>query len=259
MSIRYEPIMMRAIDAVREAGEVVLSSGIHRVRAKGAADFVTDVDVAVQGFLARQLAAIAPNVQFMGEEKDNSAIDPARPFWILDPVDGTTNLIHGLRLSAVSLAYAEGGAVRFGVVYDPFRGECYSACEGCGVSLNGELISVSRAAAFADALVAVGTVPGYKHMADEAFRQMRLLYDRCQDVRRSGCASLDLCHVAVGRLDAYVELMLQPWDYAAGALIVAEAGGRATTLTGEPLPLTHGSAVLAANAPLHPQLLSLLA
>ena len=75
----------------------------------------------------------------------------------------------------------------------------------------------------------------------------------------SGCASLDLCHVAVGRLDAYVELMLQPWDYAAGALIVAEAGGRATTLTGEPLPLTHGSAVLAANAPLHPQLLSLLA
>ena len=104
MSIRYEPIMMQAIDAVREAGEVVLSSGIHRVRAKGAADFVTDVDVAVQGFLARQLAAIAPNVQFMGEEKDNSAIDPARPFWILDPVDGTTNLIHGLRLSAVSLA-----------------------------------------------------------------------------------------------------------------------------------------------------------
>ena len=116
MSIRYEPIMMRAIDAVREAGEVILSSGIHRVRAKGAADFVTDVDVAVQGFLARQLAAIAPNVQFMGEEKDNSAIDPARPFWILDPVDGTTNLIHGLRLSAVSLAYAEGGAVRFGLL-----------------------------------------------------------------------------------------------------------------------------------------------
>ena len=175
MSIRYEPIMIRAIDAVREAGEVVLSSGIHRVRAKGAADFVTDVDVAVQGFLARQLAAIAPNVQFMGEEKDNSAIDPARPFWILDPVDGTTNLIHGLRLSAVSLAYAEGGAVRFGVVYDPFRGECYSACEGCGASLNGELISVSRSSQFQDALVAVGTVPGYKHMAGEAFRQMRLL------------------------------------------------------------------------------------
>ena len=110
---------------------------------------------------------------------------------------------------------------------------------------------------------AVGTkyqrMQAYDLTPGEAFRQMRLLYDRCQDVRRSGCASLDLCHVAVGRLDAYVELMLQPWDYAAGALIVAEAGGRATTLTGEPLPLTHGSAVLAANAPLHPQLLSLLA
>ena len=259
MGIQYEPIMMRAIDAVREAGEVVLTSGIHRVRAKGAADFVTDVDMAVQSFLARQLAVIAPNVQFMGEEQDNSGIDPSRPFWILDPVDGTTNLIHGLRLSAVSLAYAEGGAVRFGVVYDPFRGECYSACEGRGASLNGELISVSSALELSDALAAAGTVPGYKHMADEAFRQMRLLYDSCQDVRRSGCASLDLCHVAAGRLDAYAELMLQPWDYAAGALIVSEAGGRATTLTCEPLPLTHGSAILASNGRLHSKLLSLLA
>ena len=215
--------------------------------------------MAVQSFLARQLAVIAPNVQFMGEEQDNSGIDPSRPFWILDPVDGTTNLIHGLRLSAVSLAYAEGGAVRFGVVYDPFRGECYSACEGRGASLNGELISVSSALELSDALAAAGTVPGYKHMADEAFRQMRLLYDSCQDVRRSGCASLDLCHVAAGRLDAYAELMLQPWDYAAGALIVSEAGGRATTLTGEPLPLTHGSAILASNGRLHSKLLSLLA
>ena len=252
MGIQYEPIMMRAIDAVREAGEVVLTSGIHRVRAKGAADFVTDVDMAVQSFLSRQLAVIAPNVQFMGEEQDNSGIDPSRPFWILDPVDGTTNLIHGLRLSAVSLAYAEGGAVRFGVVYDPFRGECYSACEGRGASLNGELISVSSA------LAAAGTVPGYKHMADEAFRQMRLLYDSCQDVRRSGCASLDLCHVAAGRLDAYAELMLQPWDYAAGMLILAEAGGQVTAPGGAPLSLAEGGPLLASNGRLHGALQTIL-
>lgn len=190
----------------------------------------------------------------MGEEQDNSGIDPERPFWILDPVDGTTNLIHGLRHSAVSLAYAEGGHVRFGIVFDPFKGECYTAAEGRGACLNGELISVSRVDALSDSLVATGTVPGFKQLGDVAFRYMRLLYDNCQDLRRSGCASLDLCHVAAGRLDAYTEPLLQPWDYAAGAIIVSEAGGLATTMAGEPLPLTHSSAVLATNSRLHAQL-----
>lgn len=259
MTIQLGAVAHQAVEAVREAGEIILSSGVHRVRAKSASDFVTDVDMSVQSFLKRRLAAIAPQVQFMGEEQDNSGIDPDRPFWILDPVDGTTNLIHGLRHSAVSLAYAEGGRVRFGVVYDPFKGECYTAGEGRGAWLNGVLISVSRAATLDAALVATGTVPGFKELGDEAFRQMRLLYDACQDLRRSGCASLDLCHVAAGRLDAYTEPMLQPWDYAAGAIIVSEAGGMATTMAGEPLPLTHGSAILASNSLLHAQITGLLA
>ena len=259
MNIQLEVVMQQAEEAVREAGEAILTSGIHRIRAKAASDFVTDVDMAVQGFLARRLAAIAPQVQFMGEEQDNSGIDPERPFWILDPVDGTTNLIHGLRHSAVSLAYAEGGHVRCGIVFDPFKGECYTAAEGRGACLNGELISVSRVDALSDSLVATGTVPGFKQLGDVAFRYMRLLYDNCQDLRRSGCASLDLCHVAAGRLDAYTEPLLQPWDYAAGAIIVSEAGGLATTMAGEPLPLTHSSAVLATNSRLHAQLTGLLA
>ncbi len=152
------------------------------------------------------------------------ALDWSRPCWILDPVDGTTNLIHRFRHSAVSLALAEGGQILFGVVYNPYSGECFTARRGGGAFCNGSPIRVSGADRLADSLLSVGTVPGRRELADTAFRQMRALYDPCQDVRRTGCASLDLCWVACGRLEGYVELSLQPWDYAAGML--HRGGGR---------------------------------
>ena len=228
----------QAVQAVWEAGALLADpAAVRSIRAKSETDYVTNVDVAVQEFLRERLAVLAPDVQFMGEEQDNSALDWSRPCWILDPVDGTTNLIHNFRHSAISLALSEAGQIIFGVVYNPYSGECFTARWGQGAFCNGSPIRVSSADRLEDSLLSVGTGPGRRKLADTAFRQMRALYDRCQDVRRNGCASLDLCWVACGRLDGYVELSLQPWDYAAGRLLVEEAGGRVTAPDGSPLSL----------------------
>lgn len=238
MNILTESLVEETVQAVQEAGACLSDpTAVRCVRAKSKTDYVTNVDLAVQELLRERLAALAPDVQFMGEEQDNTGLDWHRPCWILDPVDGTTNLIHNFRHSALSLALAEDGQIIFGVVYNPYSGECFTARRGQGAFCNGSPIRVSSADRLEDSLLSVGTVPGRRELADTAFRQMRALYDTCQDVRRTGCASLDLCWVACGCLDGYVELSLQPWDYAAGMLIVAEAGGRVTAPDGSPLSL----------------------
>ena len=239
-----------AVQAVLEAGELLTDpAAVQSIRSKGETDYVTNVDVAVQAFLRKRLAALAPDVQFMGEEQDNTGLDWSRPCWILDPVDGTTNLIHSFRHSAISLALAEGGQAVFGVVYNPYTEECFTARRGGGALRNGvpSRSAMSPGWRTASCPRAPSRPPG---AGGCGFRQMRALYDRCQDVRRTGCASLDLCWVACGRLDGYVELSLQPWDYAAGMRIAAEAGGKVTAPGGSPLslrraglcwPLTGGS------------------
>ena len=248
-----------AVQAVLEAGKLLTDpTAVQSIRSKGETDYVTNVDVAVQAFLRKRLAALAPDVQFMGEEQDNTGLDWSRPCWILDPVDGTTNLIHSFRHSAVSLALSEAGQILFGVVYNPYSGECFTARRGQGAFCNGSPIRVSGADRLEDSLLCAGTVPGRRELADKAFCQMRNLYNVCQDIRRTGCASLDLCWVACGRLDGYVELFLQPWDYAAGLLIVNEAGGRITAPDGSPLSLCQGGPLLASNGKLHAALQSLL-
>ena len=259
MSILTEALARQAAEIVRQAGKLLTEpDAVQTIIPKSRTDFVTNVDLFVQERIRSRLNRLAPDVQFLGEEGEKAAIDPGRPFWILDPVDGTTNLIHRFGHSAVSLALAEHGRVCFGVVYQPYSGECFTAFRGKGSFLNGRPIRVSGAARLEESLLSAGTVPGRRDLADRAFRQMRALYDRCQDIRRAGCASLDLCWVACGRLEGYVELALQPWDYAAGLLLVEEAGGEVTAPDGGPLSLTEGGAVLASNRLLHPALIETL-
>ena len=191
---------------LREAGELLRDrERAAEVHAKGRTDFVTAVDTRVQAFLRDALAELDPGVQFMAEEKDNAAIDPARPVWILDPVDGTTNLIHGFGHSAISLALAAEGRPLLGLVYDPFAGEMFTARRGVGAFCNGRPIHASTAVHLADSLCSVGTNPGRRDQADAAFARMRRVYDRCHDIRRVGAASVELCYIACGRLDAYME------------------------------------------------------
>ena len=259
MSRQNDALIEQAVKTVRKAGALLTDqSAIRNIWAKSETDFVTNVDVTVQETLKAQLASLAPEIQFMGEEQDNSRLDWNRPCWLLDPVDGTTNLIHSFRHSAVSLALSGPGQILFGVVYNAYSGECFTARRGQGAFCNGSPIRVSGADRLEDSLLCAGTVPGRRELADKAFCQMRNLYNVCQDIRRTGCASLDLCWVACGRLDGYVELFLQPWDYAAGLLIVNEAGGRITAPDGSPLSLCQGGPLLASNGKLHAALQSLL-
>ena len=138
MTALTDPLAEGAVQAVLAAGRLLADpAAVRSIRAKSETDYVTNVDLAVQEFLREHLAALAPDVQFMAEEQDNSALDLTRPCWILDPVDGTTNLIHQFQHSAISLALAEGGQIVFGVVYNPYTEECFAACRGGGAFRNG--------------------------------------------------------------------------------------------------------------------------
>ena len=252
-------VLQQVIAAVKEAGRLLTDpNALAEIRAKSVTDYVTNVDVAVQTQLKGKLAALTPDVQFMGEEQDNAGLDPNGSIWILDPVDGTTNLIHNFHFSAISLALYEGGQVVFGVVYHPYSDSCFTATRGGGSFLNGQPISVSSATQLRQCLASVGTVPGRRDLGETAFRQLWTLYNACQDVRRMGCASLDLSFVACGRQDLYVEPALKPWDYAAGLLLVEEAGGKVTQPDGSPVTLLEGCGVLASNGHVHQQALEAL-
>lgn len=259
MEYSEEVLFQQLFPVVREAGRLFYDrKKAAQIKQKGATDFVTEVDVSVQNFLKVRLARLAPDVQLMGEEKDNSDLNFARPMWVLDPVDGTTNLVHDFCHSAVSLALVDQGEVRMGLVYNPYTDELFTAQKGRGACLNEVPIQVSDAKCLADSLVDMGTNPSDRAGADRSFRWMRGVYDHCHDVRRLGVASICLCYVAAGRLDGYVEGSLKPWDYAAGMLIVREAGGFVCTTEGSEPSLAIGSGILSANGLIGPELLNVL-
>ena len=214
------------------------------VTVKGRADFVTQVDIRVQEYMRNELSKRWPDVQFMGEEKDNSDIDFDGTFWILDPVDGTTNLIHDFRNSAVSLGLCDKGEMICGVVYQPFSGEVFHAVRGEGACLNQKPIHVSSAVSMAESLISIGTTPYEHEYADRNFEIFKKVFLDCQDIRRIGSAAIELCFVACGRLEAFFEMNLKPWDYAAGLLIIEEAGGSVTDFEGrKPQPWKRGNII----------------
>lgn len=256
MSILSEQQFQQIIAVVREAGRLLFDRAATRaIENKGPTDFVTDVDLTVQKTLKAKLAELTPEIAFVGEE-NASAIDLSQNLWILDPVDGTTNLIHNLQHSAISLALVEQGTVTAGIVYNPFVEEMYTALKGAGARLNGAPIAVSGTCELADALMHVGTNAGHRELADISFRWLRTFYDKARDIRRFGSAALDLCYVACGRGDGFVEKALMPWDVAAGILILEEAGGTTSAEDGTPIPLDRLSSVVASNGKIHPEILA---
>lgn len=196
-----------------------------RIKEKGMCDFVTAVDEAVQNFIQKELQLLYPDILFMGEESTEASIDMNRLVWVLDPVDGTTNLIHDYKNSAISLALLDKKEVIAGIIYDPYLDEMYFAEKGKGAYLNEQPIHVSNAKSISDSLIAIGTSPYYKNEAADNFKTFEKIYMDCQDIRRTGSAALDLAHIACGRIEGYLEKKLKIWDFAAGALIVREAGG----------------------------------
>lgn len=216
-------------------------------REKGVADYVTEVDFAVQQFIRRRLEELYPEVQFLSEEKSNEEIDKDGLVWVLDPVDGTTNLIHDYRASVISLALMQKGSVVLGIIYNPYTDELFSAQKGKGSYCNGQKIEVSGAETMEKCLISIGTSPYYKEMAEKNFKVFQAIFKDCQDIRRSGSAALDLAYVACGRIEAYFERNLKIWDYAAGMLLVRESGGQVTDYRGNDADTEMISNITAAN------------
>lgn len=211
-------------------------------------DFVTAVDEAVQEFIKKELGNLYPEIQFIGEESDNSKVDWDKAAWVLDPVDGTTNLIHGYRSSAISLALMEHRELLLGVIYNPFTDEMFYAEKGKGSFLNGKRIYVSQIKTMKESLLSVGTSVYYKNEVDEIFKTFASIYKDCQGLRRCGSAALDMAYAACGRIEAYTEKHLKIWDFAAGALLIREAGGTVLDHEGKELVMEPMANVVAGNA-----------
>lgn len=225
---------------------------------KSATDFVSDVDIGAEERINRTLLHRIPEIRLVGEELGPTGDTSHGLVAIVDPLDGTTNFLHGYPAYCVSICIALDGVPLVGVVHDVARGGVYCATAGGGAFIDDEPLRVSSTQTPARALV--GTGFPFKSLldADQFLAQMRTLMPLVAGVRRAGAAALDLCDVARGRLDAFWELTLAPWDIAAGLLIVREAGGRATTLRGTDAPLQHGP-VVASNTVLHDWMLEQLA
>ncbi len=210
----------------------------------GHANFVTTYDRQVQSELRKRLLRIEPDAVFVGEEEETHASVATGKAFIVDPIDGTTNFMKDYHASCISVAMTLDGKTELGIVYNPYLEEMFLAQRGCGAYRNGKQIFVSRQP-LASGLVLFGTSPYHTDFAKKSFAMAFEYFEKALDVRRSGSAALDLCSIACGRAELYFELRLSPWDYAAGALLVEEAGGSVTTVEGEDITLSEPCSVLA--------------
>lgn len=244
---------------IKESAKIMLSAhspeSENAVTSKtGDANFVTVYDKATQDSLIEKITKALPEARFVAEEQENdySILDNDYVF-IIDPIDGTTNFIHGFSHSSISVACVSRGETVFGAVYNPYLDEMFYAEKGMGAYRNGTPISVSNRE-MREAVFSFGSSPYYKEeLSERSFTLAYKIFMESADLRRTASAALDFCYVACGRVDLFFELRLSPWDYAAGALILTEAGGIATDMKGEPLKLSEPCSVLASNRVCYPR------
>ncbi len=205
------------------------------VRVKGQHDYVSHVDRLVEDTIIRRIRARYPDHLILGEETSGAQPPPAddpRPMWVIDPIDGTTNFIHGIPAFAISIAFCERGEPQDAIVYDPMRDEAFIGEAKSGLWLNGERANTSGCTDIANALLASALPFRFPEALDDCLKVFAGIQRRCDDHRRGGSAALDMAYVAVGRLDGYYELGIYPWDTAAGELLVRCGGGAATDYRG---------------------------
>ena len=245
-----------AAEAAHEAGQLLLQKlGRVGVEQKGPADLVTEADRQSQRRIRQKLSAAFPDHAFLAEEEgaDQRPMNDDRPIWIVDPLDGTTNFVHGFPAFCVSIALWYQERAEVAVVYDPVRDEMFRARRGHGASLNGRPLAVSKCQHLADALVAASFPARVAPDAPEVVRFLRVLA-AAQAVRRVGSAALNLAYVAAGRLDAYWATSVHPWDVAAGALLLIEAGGLLTNLSGDRFEIWNPRLVATSTESLHTEI-----
>ena len=237
------------IDVVKECGCFILNADRTSMEIDskaGPANFVTEYDKKVQDMLEDKLMKIVPDARFVGEEDDSRKASDQGKYFIVDPIDGTTNFIKDYHMSSISVALLEDGVVQLGVIYNPYLDEMYYAERGNGAYCNEKKILVSKQP-LSNGIVIFGSSPYNAELHELSFKTAYEYFKQALDIRRSGSAALDLCAIAAGRAELFFELILSPWDYAAGSLIVEEAGGIVTTMEGEQISFNKKCSILARN------------
>ena len=235
--MEIDKILDQMSAVARGCGEIMRNAQEEQMHASSKSSFrdlVTRYDVRVQEYAIGELAKAFPGAGFISEESDAPCPDPQKPIFVIDPIDGTANFVHHYRHSCTSIACVRDRKPIAAVIYDPFKEELFCAGKGTGAFLNGKCLRIADNT-LAGSLVLFGSAPSYPELTDRTFEALRSIFGRCQDVRRSGSAALDLCYVAAGRAGLFYEAMLSVWDYAAGALIVQEAGGTCLSMEGTQL------------------------
>lgn len=231
---------------IREAGRMIMGSSPFIVKYKNSKEnYTTQTDVEIESVLKRGLMRILPEAHFLGEESDIEHLDKAGHIWIVDPIDGTVNYARSIPLSAISIGLLKNGESVFGMVYNPSVDELYYAAKGEGAFLNGVRITTSDKP-FENSLVSLAWSVYNKDWSEPCFAISKVLHRECEDLRRLGSATYELCLLARGSIDLFFEMRLYPWDYAAASVIIREAGGFCQSIDG-PLDLLDQCTVLASN------------
>ena len=263
MSQSLHPMLNIAVKAARAAGAIINRGSqdldLLKVTTKGPNDFVSEVDRAAENAIIEILLESYPGHAILAEESGREHGSQDSEFcWIIDPLDGTTNFLHGFPVYAVSIALAFRGVVQQAVVYDPNRNDLFYASRGRGAFLNDKRLRVSKRTRLADGLIGTGFPFRKGDNLQRYLKMFETVMQACAGLRRPGAAALDLCYVAAGWYDGFFETGLNPWDLAAGSLIITEAGGLVGNFTGEP-DFLYQREVVAANPKIYGQLVTLLA
>lgn len=264
---RYKDELQVAVQAAETAGKLIRERvNRHKITENKscASDLVTEVDRQAEDIILQLIQTAFPTHTVMGEEHQSGREwlpgHGDSPIWYVDPLDGTTNFVFGLEFCSVSIALARRGIPVLGVVHDPFRQETYTAVRGEGAKLNGSPIDVDRTVGdLGHSLLVTGYPGNIAHRSRMHRVNMKRVIDNCNNLRALGSAALELAYVACGRLTGFWEVSLRPWDVAAGAVLVEEAGGKVSDLTGQPLRLGEYVDIAASNGRIHTEFLECLA
>ncbi|HEV7356568.1 MAG TPA: inositol monophosphatase family protein [Steroidobacteraceae bacterium] len=253
-----QPLLNIAMRAARRAGDLIVKSLSRldslKIDSKGRNDFVTDIDRKAEADIIATIHRSYPQHAILAEESGRSG--EGEFVWIIDPLDGTTNFLHGFPTFAVSIALQHKGRLEHGVVYDPMRQEFFTASRGDGAQLEGKKIRVSSQRTLEGSLIGTGFPFRAGAHLDEYLAMLKVVMSTAAGIRRPGAAALDLAYVAAGRIDGFWEFGLSPWDTAAGTLLIQEAGGRVGTPTGSEYTL--GSNIVAGNPKVYQALLDVI-
>ena len=255
------PCLPAALEGAKQAGALLrakFKTGLE-IHSKGVSNFVTEVDLAAEAAIQQVLQQAHPAHSMLGEESQRIDVAQDEHLWVVDPLDGTSNFLHGIPQVAVSIAYCHKGVAEVGVVYNPIREDLYVAVDGQGAWHNGARQQVDQAKALSDVIVACGFYYDRGAMMRATLDTIASFFEnQIHGVRRFGAAALDLCSVGCGQFGLFFEYRLHPWDYAAGQLFVKEAGGVTTDCNGKSLPLEGPSSICSANQALHPMALRVI-